>query len=181
MVRKADLQKEVDRLNEELAKRGEGRTKKSTFFILLNSNESTKNPTEVESSREYMKAISKKLGENAGEVIEFKDGSHSFNSKYIKNVNTKFVLEQSKGRRKKDGTYSEYSGQIHSHVLMTIEHKSNIQINYSALQRLLQPEFDKYYGHNGFIGHPRWIPDSKIEDYMTKSRDFSSGYRWKEV
>jgi len=181
MARKADLQKEIDRLNEELTKRGEGRGKKSTFFILLNSNESTKNETEVESSREYMKAISKHLGENIDQVIQFKDGSHSFSKQHIQKVKTRFALEQSRGRRKKDGTYSEHGGQIHSHLLVTVDHKSNVQLDHEAMQDLLQPEFEKYYGHKGFVGHPKWIPENKAEDYMTKSREFQNGHTWKEI
>lgn len=181
MTRKADLQKEIDRLNEELAKKGEGRSKKSTFFILLNSNETTKNEVESESSREYMKEISKYLGDNIDKVVEFKDGSHSFSKEYIQKVKTRFALEQSRGRRKKDGSYSSNAGQIHSHLLVTIQHKSNIHINHQELQDLLQPEFEKYYGHRGFVGHPKWIPENKTEEYMTKSKDYSNGHQWREL
>lgn len=181
MTRKADLEKEIDRLNEELSKRGEGRSKKSTFFILLNSNESTKNPTEVESSREYMKDITKHLGDNIDEVLEFRDGSHSFSKTYVQKVQTRFALEQSRGRRKKDGSYSEYAGQVHSHVLVTVNHKSNVTLNHEKMQELLQPKFEEYYGHKGFVGHPKWIPENKAEDYMTKSKEFSNGHTWKEI
>lgn len=181
MLRKKDLEKELDRINELLAQKGHNKQKTSTFFILLNSNESTQNQTQVESSREYMKEIVKTMGENTEKFVQFRDSSHKFTTEYVDNVNIKFALEQSRGRRKKDGTYSEHGGQVHAHVLMTVKHKSNISLDHQALQDLLQPEFNSYYGHNGFVGAPKWIPDSKVEDYMTKSKDYSGGHRWKEI
>lgn len=181
MARKKDLQKEIDRLNEELAKRGKGRIRTSTYFLLLNSNETTKNPTEEESSRIYMKEIMKTLGNNIDKVVTFKDGTHSYTTDYIQNANLKFALEKSKGRKKKDGTYSDYAGQIHAHGILTITHKSNIGIDHEALKDLLNPEFQYYYGHNGFIGIPKFIPESNVEAYITKSRDYDAGYKWAQI
>lgn len=181
MAKKADLQKEIDRLNEELAMRGKGRSKTSTCFIQLNSNETTRNATEEESSREYMKEIVKVMGDNVEKFVEFKDQSHSYTTEYVQNVNLKFALEKSRGRRKKDGTYSKHAGQIHAHALLTLTHKSNIGINYRALQELLGPEFVFRYGHNGYVGVPKFIPENGVEKYITKSKEYNSGYRWTSI
>ena len=177
MVRKKDLEKEIERLNEEIAKAGRGRERESQFFILMNSNERTHNKIERESSREYMKSIIRYMGENVWQFIDFKDSSHIFDTTHVKSVNIKFALEAGKGRKKKDGTYSDYSGQVHAHVLMTIKHVSNIQLNNQKLNDLLQPLFNEYYTHDGFV-NGKWIPSSKIQDYMTKSSEFSSGVKW---
>lgn len=180
-MKRADLVKEVDRLNEELAKRGEGRERTSTYFILLNSNESPKNETQIESGKAYMTEIVKYMGDNMESIVQFRDASHEYSSKYINDIKIKFSLEQSKGRKRKDGTYSDYSGQVHAHILVIIKHKSNIKLSYSELQELLQPKFDEYFGHNGFIGIPKWIPDQMVEQYMTKSKEYSGGHSWKTL
>lgn len=180
-MKRSDLEKEVDRLNEELSKRGKGRERTSTYFILLNSNESPKNETQVESGRAYMTEIVQYLGDNMKDVIEFRDSSHEYSSEYVQDINIKFSLEQSRGRKKKDGTYSDYAGQVHAHILVTIRHKSNIKISYAGLQELLQPKFEEYFGHNGFIGIPKWIPDQMVEQYMTKSKDYKYGHSWKSI
>lgn len=181
MAKKSDLLKEIDKLNEELAKRGHNRQKTSTFFLLLNSNEATTNATEVESSRHYMTEIVQYLSDNMDQVITFQNENHDYSKEFIQNIDIKFSLEQSHGRKKKDGTYSEYRGQVHAHVLIAIEHKSNVQISYPALQELLQPKFEEYYTHNGFISRPKWIPDSMVEQYMTKSKEYESGHNWKKI
>lgn len=180
MVRKADLQKEIDRLNEDLAKSGKNKIRESTYFILLNSNETTRNEVEVESSKQYMIEIVRYLGEHLYEVIDFRDRNHTFSDDYIVDANIKFALEQSKGRRKKDGTYSQYAGQVHAHALLTIRHKSNIILNNQKMIELLQPQFEYYYGHGGFVSS-KWIPSSKIEDYMTKSKEYAGGHKWTKL
>lgn len=177
----SDLEKEVERLNEELAKRGQGRERTSTYFILLNSNESPKNQIQVDSGKAYMTEIVQYLGDNMNQVIEFRDSSHEYSSEFIRNISIKFSLEQSKGRKKKDGSYSDYAGQVHAHVLVSIQHKSNIKISYARLQELLQPKFEEYFGHNGFIGIPKWIPDQMVEQYMTKSKEYQHGVSWKTL
>lgn len=181
MAKKADLLKEIDKLNEKLAQRGHNKQKTSTFFLLLNSNEATTNATEVESSRQYMTSIVQSLGDNMDKVITFQNGEHGYSKEYVQDINIKFSLEQSAGRKKKDGTYSEYRGQVHAHVLVTVNHKSNVKMDYGKLQELLQPEFDHYYGHNGFVSKPKWIPDQMVEQYMTKSKEYTYGHKWKSV
>jgi hypothetical protein len=180
MVRKKDLEKEIDKLNEILAKKGHNREKTSMFFFLLNSNEMPRNQTEKESSFEYMKEIVKSVGDNLEEFVEFKDKSHSFTKEYIKDVKIKFALEQGIGRKKKDGSYSQYAGQVHAHALTTIKHTSNISINNDKLQEFVQERFNYYYGHNGFVG-VKWVPGNMLNEYMTKSKRYENGYEWKSL
>ena len=180
MVKKKDLEKEIDKLNEILAKKGHNRQKTSTFFLLLNSNDTPKNQTEVESSMEYMKEIVQSIGENLDNLIEFKDKSHSYSTQYIDDVKIKFSLEQGLGRKKKNGEYSEHAGQVHAHALLTVKHKSNITIDRDKLQEFAQEKFNYYYGHNGFAG-VKWVPDDALENYMTKSKRYAEGYEWKKI
>lgn len=180
MVRKKDLEKEIDKLNEILAKKGHNRQKTSTFFLLLNSNDIPKNATEVESSMEYMKEIVQSIGENLDEFIEFSDKSHTYSKQYIDDVKIKFSLEQGLGRKKKNGEYSDHAGQVHAHALLTIKHKSNISIDREKFTEFMQKKYNDYYGHNGFAG-VKWVPDNALESYMTKSKRYAEGYKWKQI
>lgn len=180
MPRKKDLEKEIDKLNEILAKKGHNRQKTSTFFLLLNSNDIPKNETERESSMEYMKEIVKSIGENLDQLVEFKDKSHEYSKQYIDNVKINFSLEQGLGRKKKNGEYSDYAGQVHAHALLTIKHKSNISIDRDKLREFMQEKFNYYYGHNGFAT-VKWVPDNALESYMTKSKRYADGYEWKQI
>lgn len=181
MVRKKDLEIEIDKLNEILAKKGHNRPKTSMYFFLLNSNETPKNSTEVESSMEYMKEIVRSTFEdNLDQFVKFKDKSHKYSKEYIDDVKVKFSLEQGLGRKKKDGSYSQYAGQVHAHVLATIRHRSNISINHENLQTFVQGKFNDYYGHNGFVG-VKWVPGNALDDYMTKSKRYQNGFEWKPI
>lgn len=181
MPKKADLQKEIDHLNEQLAKSGRTRQKRSTYFITVNSNETTRNKTERESSKAYMREIMKYAGDNAGEYIQFNEPGHEFTKKFVDDVNFRFSLEVSKGRKKKDGSYSDYAGQVHAHAILDVKHKSNISINHDKLRGLLQPLFNEYYGHDGYIGPATWIPQHKLEEYLTKGKEYDGGFKWVEV
>jgi hypothetical protein len=109
-----------------------------------------------------------------------KRGVNSFSDEYVQSANLKFALEQSRGRKKKDGTYSDYAGQVHAHALLTMKHKSNVTLNNDKMIDLLQPQFEYYYGHRGFVSS-KWIPGSKVEDYMTKSKEYSGGHKWTRI
>lgn len=181
MPKKEDLQKEIDRLNEQLAMTGKTRQKRSTYFMTFNSNETTRNKTERESSKEYMKEIMKHASDNVDQYIHFNEPGHYFSKKYINEVNFRFTLEVSRGRKKKDGTYSSYSGQVHSHAILDVHHKSNISIDHNKLSELLQPKFNEYYAHDGYIGPATWIPQHKLEEYLTKGKEYENGFKWVEV
>lgn len=173
-----DLQKRIDELEEQLRKRGEGKTRMSKYFVVLNSNTRV---SAIESEADLNRKLSyiiTYMADHLGNVIIFNKDKHGWSKKYIKKVIVKYAIERGEGRRKKDGTYPENGGFVHSHVTVTIQHTSNITMSYEKLRELLEPLFLEYFGKKGFIGKPRLVSTDQTELYMTKSKPYKKGYRW---
>lgn len=181
MAKKKDLLIEIDKLNEKLSQRGSGKIRKTSYFLLLNSNSRPDGSTTEEDIENHLRDIIVFLGDNMDQVIEFNTSGHGWSSKYVESVDIKYAIERGSGRRKKDGTYPVGGGNIHAHVILTILHKSNITMTQEKLSDLLQPEFELYFGRRGFISRPRLISNNMVEEYMTKSKRYKEGHTWETV
>ena len=177
-MKKRDLQIRVNKLEEELRKRGNGQVRKTAYFVLLNPNVRIGDGMTDDEVRSLLTDIIKYLAENMQEVITFNKTGHSYTSDYIKKIKVRYAMEKGVGRRKKDGTYPVDGGSVHAHVVLYIEHTSNITITYESLVALLEPEFNASFGKNGFISKPRLIQADMTEAYMTKSSTYRNGYKW---
>jgi hypothetical protein len=179
-MKKKDLAARVVSLEEELRKRGEGRIRKTAYFVLLNPNVKSSDMEDKE-VMSLLSDIVKYLADNIDSVITFNKEGHSYSTEFIKKIKVRFALEKGSGRRKKDGTYPEGGGCVHAHVVIYIEHLSNITITYDSLVELLEPEFRASFGKAGFISRPRLIQADMTEDYMTKSLTYKHGFKWKTI
>lgn len=180
-MKKRDMQIHINKLEETLRQKGSGRIRKSVYFVLLNPNtKPTPNMSENDIRKELTDII-KYLGENLGKVITFNVSGHVFTNEYIVVARLRFAIEKGFGRRNKLGQYPEDGGTIHAHVVIYVEHKSNITITHESLSELLQPEFNAVFGKNAFISKPRLIQQDQTEDYMTKSETYRNGYQWKTL
>jgi len=179
-MKKKDLITRVNSLEEELRKRGEGRIRKSAYFILLNPNVKTSDMPDNE-VMSLLSDIVKYLADNMESVITFNKDGHLYSGEYIKKIKVRFAMEKGSGRRRKDGSYPDSGGCVHAHVVVYIEHVSNITITYESLRDLLEPEFSAAFGKPGFISRPRLIQADMTEDYMTKSLTYANGYKWETL
>lgn len=180
-MKKRDLQIHITKLEEQLRKRGTGQVRKTAYFILLNPNVKSSEGLPDSEVRSLLSDIVKYLADNIESVITFNKSGHSYTTEYIKKIKVRFAMEKGTGRRKKDGTYPEDGGSVHAHVVVYIEHTSNITITYESLAELLEPEFRSSFGKNGFISKPRLIQADMTEEYMTKSSTYRNGYKWETL
>lgn len=180
-MKKRDLQIHITKLEEQLRKRGNGQIRKTAYFILLNPNVKVSDGLSDEEVSNLLSDIIKFLAENIESIIIFNKEGHIYSTEYIKKIKVRFAMEKGTGRRKKDGTYPEGGGCIHAHVVIYIEHTSNITITYEKLVELLEPEFRASFGKNGFISKPRLIQADMTEEYMTKSLTYRNGYKWETL
>lgn len=172
------MQIHINKLEETLRQKGEGRLRKSVYFILLNPN-TKPSPTLSEGEiKQELADVINYFADNLSKVITFNKGGHAYTSEYIKTVRIRYALEKGYGRRKKDGTYPADGGSIHAHVVLYIEHMSNITVTQESVSELLQPEFLAVFGKRAFISKPRLIPQDQTEDYMTKSDTYRNGFKW---
>jgi len=180
-MKKRDLLIHVSKLEEQLRNNGNGRMRKTAYFILLNPNCNARDGMEDTQVMSLLSDIIKFLSENIDEVITFNKEGHGYTKDYIKRIKVRYAMEKGTGRRKKDGTYPESGGCVHAHVVIYIEHYSNITIEYERLVELLEPEFMSSFGKKGFIGRPRLIQADRTEEYMTKSETYKNGYKWETL
>lgn len=179
-MKKRDLITKVQSLEETLRKRGEGRIRKTAYFILLNPNVKSSDMPDTE-VMSLLTDIVKFMADNMRSIITFNKEGHAYSSEYIKKIKVRFAMEKGTGRKKKDGSYPEGGGCVHAHVVIYIEHLSNITITYESLVELLEPEFMASFGKRGFISRPRLIQADMTEDYMTKSLTYRNGYKWETL
>jgi len=180
-MKKRDLIAYNNKLEELLRQRGNGQVRKTTYFILLNPNLVPSDNVSDSEAKELLADIIKYLADNIGLVITFNKTGHGFTSDFILKIKIRYAIEKGSGRRRKDGTYPEEGGSIHAHVVVYIEHLSNITITYERLYELLSPEFRASFGKNGFISKPRLIQADMTEEYMTKSVTYRNGYKWETI
>lgn len=175
------MQIHINKLEETLRQKGEGRVRKTVYFILLNPNvRPTPNLSDDDIRRELSDII-KYLSKNLGKVITFNKPGHKYTTDYILTVRVRYALEKGFGRRNKKGEYPAEGGTVHAHVVIYIEHKSNITITQESIAELLQPEFRATFGKDAFISKPRLIQQDQTEDYMTKSLTYRNGFKWKTL
>jgi hypothetical protein len=180
-MKKRDMQIHINKLEETLRQKGEGRVRKSVYFVLLNPNtRATPNMTDADIRRELVDII-KFLGEHLDKIITFNKTGHKYTKEYIDVARLRFAIEKGYGRKNKNGQYPEDGGTVHAHVVIYIEHRSNITITQESISDLLQPEFNSIFGKNAFISKPRLIQQDQTEDYMTKSETYRNGFKWKTL
>lgn len=171
----------INKLEENLRQRGEGRLRKSVYFVLLNPNVKPGPGFTEDQIKQELADIIQYLSNNVEDVITFNKSGHIYSTEHIKLVRIRYAIEKGYGRRKKDGSYPEEGGSIHAHLVLYIEHYSNITVTHESLSELLQPEFRAVFGKNAFISKPRLIQQDQTEDYMTKSTTYRNGYEWKTL
>ncbi len=177
-MKKKDMKIHITKLEEALRQRGEGRVRKSVYFILLNPNmKAGANLTDEDIRRELIDIVTL-LAANLDKIITFNKEGHNYSKEYILKVRIRFAIEKGFGRRRKDGTYPEDGGTIHIHIVLYIEHVSNITVSYDKLDNFIQEEFVATFGKRGFVSKPRLIQQDQTEDYMTKSETYRNGYKW---
>lgn len=179
-MKKRDLLARINVLEEQNRRRGEGETKLSKWYILLNPNTHVDNS--INMTAEYIEDslldMVNYLGDHLDEVIVFNKHDHGWYKPHIESVHIKVTFEKGEGRRKKDGTYPEKGGFIHCNVKLRVIHRSNISINYGKLRNLLMPRFELAFGKRGLIGTPKLLSKDQSERYMLKDKRYKRGYKW---
>jgi len=179
-MKKRDLVARLNVLEEESRRRGDKKVRFSKWNITLNPNtyiDNAMNYTE-KYIQDALRDIIILLADNLEEVIRFNDPDHEWYQPYIISAKVRYALEQGEGRQRKDGTYPATGGFIHAHVRIEITHRSNISLIYGALRKLLQPEFERSFGKQGYIGTPKLVSEDQTERYITKSKYYKKGYKW---
>lgn len=175
------MQIHINKLEETLRQKGEGRVRKTVYFVLLNPNIRASPNLSEEAIRQELSDIVQYLANNLKQVITFNKPGHKYTQEFIVTARLRFAIEKGYGRKNKDGAYPSQGGTLHAHVVIYIEHKSNITITQESLSELLQPEFLSVFGQRAFISRPRLIQQDQTEDYMTKSVTYRNGYEWKTL
>lgn len=177
-MKKKDMKIHINKLEETLRQRGQGRLRKSVYFILLNPNmKPGPNLTEEDIRRELADIITV-FAENLDRVITFNIDGHEYTKEFMKTVRVRYAIEKGYGRRKKDGSYPDDGGSVHAHMVLYIEHTSNITVTHEKVSEVIQPEFLAVFGKRGFVSKPRLIQQDQTEEYMTKSETYRNGYQW---
>lgn len=177
-MKKKDMIIHINKLEETLRQKGEGRVRKSVYFILINPNIKPSPNLSEEAIRRELADIINVFAECLEEVITFNKEGHAYTKEFIKVIRIRYAIEKGYGRRKKDGSYPEGGGSIHAHIVLYIEHTSNITVTHEKINDIFQREFLEVFGKNGFVSRPRLIPQDQTEDYMTKSETYRNGYKW---
>jgi len=179
-MKKQDLLKRLNVLEEESRRRGDKKVRFSKWNITLNPN--THVNDSINYTEDYIKTsltdIIIYLADNLEKVIYFNNPEHEWFQPYIVSVKIRYALERGEGRQRKDGTYPESGGFIHAHVRIEITHRSNITLTYGRLKALLEPKFEEAFGKKGWISTPRLVSEDQTERYITKSKYYKKGYKW---
>lgn len=113
-----------------------------------------------------------------GEIITLNKKKHQWNTDYIDRIRVRYVVELGKGKMKKDGKRGEVGGYVHIHVRLTIYHRSNITLTWESLKQFFDPPCWREFAEHPFIGHPKLIPQDRVDEYYGKS---FKEVEWKEI
>ncbi len=179
-MKKQDLLKRLNVLEEEGRRRGDKKVRFSKWNITLNPN--TYVNDSINFTEDYIKNsltdIIVYLADNLEKAIYFNNPDHEWFQPHIVSVKIRYAIEQGEGRQRKDGTYPETGGFIHAHVRIEVTHRSNITLTYGRLKSLLEPKFEEAFGKKGWISTPRLVSEDQTERYITKSKYYKKGYKW---
>lgn len=152
--------------------------KTSQFMVTINPNISCKKVGD-DLMKERLKETIQCVYSNQSlqHLVKFRDYRHSFTSKYIKGIKMEYALE--KGKK---------CGFVHSHILLKIEHVSNIQLKFREMKEKVRQCLDfESLGLNPerkFYFNVRIVKDNNasVRYYMEKeAREEQSPYLKNEV
>jgi hypothetical protein len=104
-----------------------------------------------------------------GEILTMNKKKHEWNSDFIESVKIRYVTEIGKGKLKKNGQPGKVGGTVHFHILLTVQHRSNISLQWESIWDFFQPFIEEYFFQpKPFIGHPKLVPANRIQEYMEK-------------
>lgn len=133
----------------------------STFTIVLNTNKKPDGNYGLQLGVTRLNAAAKETfdsHEDMEKIVQFRDPTHSFSTRYIKSIDNKYATEM--GRTLK-------GNRLHIHVVCQIRHVSNIQLSAPMIKELmnqkLPPEYQIHYVSI------RFTPDAgAIREYIEK-------------
>lgn len=95
---------------------------------------------------------------NLVKIVTFKDTTHNFTRKHIKNINVDYALE-----------LAPNTSTLHAHVALYISHYSSIKIDYALMKKLLleQLKLENIYINNRVCSSS----EKNILEYIYKNRN----------
>lgn len=164
----AFLRKENNILKQkQWAKKDDNR--KSRYFFLVDTKIKPKDAAEEKRLTDYLDETMRDFKEDVGDLITFNKPGHSWNSDYIDNVKTRYVVEKGPGKLKKNGELGKSGGTMHLHADLNISHKSNITLKHEDLKQYFENKLQYHTGVKPFVSKPRLVHENQIEEYMSKS------------
>lgn len=146
------------------------RERHSDYFILINSKTKPVNDYDRERLHETMDNMMKVIAEQLPEMIRFnntKRRQHSWGADTINNVNIRYVIEE-----------GEKYGHVHAHIVVRINHHSNITLLQEEIARIANDYLQLETGKRPFVGRPKLITRDRAEEYMTKGEEYDDGIEW---
>jgi hypothetical protein len=141
--------------------------KHSNFHVIINTNVRANAGSELLEKviKRTKEATDKWLStENMGDYLNFRDGVGQWNNSFIEKARHEQVIER-----------GEANDQVHVHIMLSIDHRTNLQVNSVKLQNYYSEELDEWidddksaYCHVVFHKH---IPDFRetVSNYIRKN------------
>lgn len=151
----------------------EDRVRHSNWFILIDSKVKPASASEDLYVRRAMDGLVAEITRALPRLIQFNNTKrrvHSWNNEHINNVQLRYVIEEGN----KNHT-------IHAHIVLRVNHNSNISLPYSELRRLADLYLFRELGRKPFVARPRLISADRVEEYMTKGNEFDDGVDWVDI
>ena len=93
-MKKRDWIIHANKLEEQLRNRGEGRLRKTAYFILVNPNCTTADGLTDAQIKSLLADILQYLTDNIADVITFNKDGHEYTKEYIKLVRVRYAMEK---------------------------------------------------------------------------------------
>lgn len=169
-----DEKEELQRLREKHWSSRSDQQKESNYFILVDTKQKLDglepDSWYYDKIDEFMEQVFK---ENLDSIVSFnntKKRKHHWSKNYIDDVSVRYAVE-----------IGHKNQTLHLHIVLRIQHHSNISVKQEPINELATDFFLHTFGKKPFVAKPRLISVDKVEDYITKDRQFEHGVDWVPV
>jgi len=128
----------------------------------------------------FLDEVMQQYAPKAPELLTF--NTQGDDVRKIKNVHIKYAIEgmepNPNPRLTKKGLPDKRGGTVHLHGTIHIVHKSNINIDYDAVNQFIAPMLENMTTKKPFISTFRLTGADLTEPYMTKEDRYEDGWHW---
>jgi hypothetical protein len=139
----------------------------SGFFITLNTNRKWAN--EADETKCFKEAVNAAFNDPSS-FIRFKDPAHKWSAKYIIDAQTEISFERGDPSK-------PTKNQVHAHVILKIQHRTNVQIDAHALKVAIADKCPalggSFYVNNRYFNSP----EVNLRNYIQKQTELTNKAR----